>query len=117
MNKNLLFIGTLFLGASLIASSLIMSKSIDGNKQLIGNLNGLFTLDDSYDNNANKDILMVYDAAAMFGYQEENFIRDIENDRLEGLPFTQIGGRYIFSRKSLEEWLYNRTLMKSSIND
>ena len=108
MRKSLLFIGMLFLGASMIISSLILSKSINENKQLNGVLNGSFTMRDSYD--VEKDILMPYDAGAMLGYEQDDFIHDIKSGNLDGIPFTQVGGRYIFSKKALEEWVYSKTL-------
>lgn len=108
MKKNLLFIGILILGISMIVSSIILSKSIKKQTQLNGTLNGTLTMNDSY--NIDNDILQTYDAGAMLGYNESDLIRDIENGKLEGLPCTKIGGHYIFSKKALEEWIYNKTL-------
>jgi len=110
MRKYLTFIGMLFLGASIIISSLILSKSINGSKQLNSILNGSLTMSSSYD--ADRDILMPYEAGAMLGYNQDEFIQDIENGKLKGIPCTQVGGHYIFSKKSLEEWVYS----KMSIN-
>ena len=50
---------------------------------------------------------MAYEAGAMLGYNQDEFIQDIENGKLKGIAFTQVGGHYIFSKKSLEEWVYS----------
>ena len=118
MRKNLVFvgmllIGMLFLGASMIISSLILSESIIGNKELNGtlkgNLSGSFIMSESP--NVKSDILLPFEAGDILGYQQqEDFIQDIKNGTLEGIPFTQVEGRYIFSKKALEEWVYSKTI-------
>jgi hypothetical protein len=77
-------------------------------KQLNGIFNGSFTMSNAY--NADKDILMLYDAGAMLGYDPGEFIQDIKNGKLEGIPFIQVGDRYIFSKKALEEWVYGKAV-------
>lgn len=122
MKKNLLFIGILFLGFSMMISSIILSNSMKTPSQLNGILNGSLTMEDSqqYDTGMlqqyGTDILQQYDAQILLGYdantedEQRHFIKDIENGPLEGLPYTKINGRYLFSKKAMEEWLYNRTI-------
>lgn len=106
MKKNLLFIGMLFLGASMIISSLILSASIKQGNQLTGSLTGSFNMADY--SGIDSDILMPYGAGIILGYDPDTLIQDIENGKLEGIPFTKIGDNYIFSKKVLEEWVYSK---------
>lgn len=46
----------------------------------------------------------------MLGYEQDALIIDIENGKLEGIPYTKVGGHYIFSKRALEEWVYNKVL-------
>lgn len=46
----------------------------------------------------------------MLGYDQDALIIDIENGKLEGIPYTKVGGNYIFSKKDIEDWIYSKTL-------
>lgn len=112
MKKDLTFISILFLGISLLISSLIISKSLSISEPTImnGSLNGSLTLNDT-NSYKNSDVLQVYDAAAMLGYNDYNvLIQDINNGKLKGIPYTVIGNHYMFSKKALEEWIYNMSI-------
>ncbi len=119
MKKDTLFYGMIFLGIALIVSSFILSNAIRQGNQLYGNLTGnlsgsftstsadvIYTGNKNYTNN---DILITYDAGILLGYQRDDFIRAIISGELEGIPYTKLGSEYIFSRKALEEWVYNKT--------
>lgn len=108
MKKNLLFIGMLFLGISMIISSLILSVSINQENQLNGILNGTFNMSEY--SGIESDIIMPYGAGIILGYDQDTLIQNIENGKLEGIPYTKIGDNYIFSKKALEEWVYSKTL-------
>lgn len=105
MKRYLIFFGLLFLGISMIISSYFLSQAIKEQTQLNGIFNGSLSMDDNSENN---DILRIYDVAAMFAYEDyDSLIKDIKSGRIEGIPYTKIGENYIFSKKALEEWVYN----------
>ena len=112
MKKNLLYISIMFLGVSMIISSFILSMAIKEGNQLYGSLNGSlsgsFSMSDS--SSKDNDILIPYDAGQMLGYDQDALIIDIENGKLEGIPYAKFGNSYIFSKKALEEWIYSKTL-------
>jgi hypothetical protein len=98
----------------MIISSFIISKSLSEPTSIYGNLNGSIngsitvSNTDSYYNNS--DVLQAYDAGVMLGYEYNAFIQDINNGKLEGIPYLEIGDHYIFSKKALEEWVYKKSL-------
>lgn len=108
MKKNLLYISIVFLGVSMIISSIILSRAIKEGNQLNGSLSGSFSMIDN--SRKESDVLMPYDAGVMLGYDQDALIIDIENGKLEGIPFAKFGDNYIFSKKALEDWIYNKTL-------
>lgn len=114
MKRNLCFYSVIFLGVSMIISSYIISRSLNelANKNDILNasLTGSLSVSnmESYKNVS--DVLQTYDAGIMLGYEQDNLIQDIKSGKLEGIPYIEVGDHYIFSKKALEEWVYNRAL-------
>lgn len=111
MNKNFLFISIIFLGLAMLISSFIISKSLSINEPTImnGNLNGSLTLNDT-NSYSRSDVLQASEAGAILGYDYNVFIQDIDNGKLKGIPYIEIGGHYVFSKKALEEWVYNMSI-------
>lgn len=108
MKKNLLYICIVFLGFSMIISSIILSSAIKEGNQLYGSLSGSFSM--SGYSREESDVLIPYSAGQMLGYDQDALIFDIENGKLEGIPYTIVGDNYIFSKKALEDWIYSKTL-------
>lgn len=114
MKRNLIFLGIIFLGVSMIISSIIISKSFSElknlNCKLNGSLTGSLTVSNMDSYYTKSDVLQTYDAGIMLGYEQDVLIQDIESGKLEGIPYTKVGDHYIFSKKALEEWVYNTVL-------
>ena len=110
MKKNLLFIGIIFLGLSMIISSYIISKSLSKSINMNGILNGSLTVSDMDSYNFESDVLQAFNAGRMLGYEADSFIQDINNGKLDGIPYIKLEDHYIFSKKALEEWVYNESL-------
>lgn len=56
------------------------------------------------------DTMLLEEAGYYLGYSTENmgdFRALVGQNKLEGLPYTRLSGRIVFSRKALDEWLYN----------
>jgi len=113
---NFIFISSIIIiiSVSMIISSVILAKAISEQKQLYGALNttvtgSLSTADLSVHENDKGDIIQLYDAASMLGYNDQNQLaEDIEKGQLKGIPCTKIRNHYVFSRRALEEWLYDK---------
>ena len=115
MKNNLIFMGLLFLGISMIVSALILSKS--ESKQLhtiTGSLNQSVNLTqlDSLHNNTS-DIILPHDAAIILGYEsQEKLVKDIRDGELQEIPYVLIDNQVRFSKRALEEWIYDKSLSK-----
>jgi len=109
VKKNLLFIGFIFLGLSFVISSYIISHSLSNTINTNAAVNGVISVSNSDNTDKNSDVLMPYDAGAMLGYQSDEFIQMIKDGKLEGIPYVDLGDHYIFSKKALEEWVYNNS--------
>ena len=75
-----------------------------------GNLNGSLTMSDMDSYNFESDVLLAFDAGRMLGYESNSLIQDINNGKLEGIPYIKLKDHYIFSKTALEEWVYNESL-------
>ncbi len=63
----------------------------------------------------NKDSMLVYELADYLGMNGENmdvFERMIRENKIEGLPYVKINEVYIFSKKAIDQWLYDSSLKK-----
>lgn len=96
----------------MIISSLILANSIKEQTQVRGTFDGSLHMNDlSTPDSYSGDILMPYEAGAMLGYDDFNaLLQDITAGKIEGIPYTIIANNYVFSKKALEEWLYNRII-------
>lgn len=115
MKKDLIFIGMIFLGVSMIISSLILSKPQIKQEQFLNtSLNGSLyqNVSSSESNLTSGDILQPYYAGLLLGYDQEDLIAKIIDGTLEGIPYVKIGNHYVFSKKALEEWIYNQSVKK-----
>jgi hypothetical protein len=122
MKKDVVLIGIICLGVSMIICSLILSKAIKEqrqsygtlNNQLSGSIEGRLYLEE--DDSANQmiiesDILVPYQVGELLGYSDYNLlIIDIEDGKLEGIPYTRIRSNYVFSKKALEDWIYSKVV-------
>ena len=111
MKKNLLFIGFIFLGLSFVISSYIISHSLSNTINTNATVNGVISVSNSDSDNTDKDsdILILHDAGTMLGYASDELIQMIKDGKLEGIPYVDLGDHYIFSKKALEEWVYNNS--------
>ena len=94
----------------MIISSYIISKSLSKSINMNGNLNGSLTMSDMDSYNFESDVLLAFDAGRMLGYESNSLIQDINNGKLEGIPYIKLKDHYIFSKTALEEWVYNESL-------
>ena len=108
----MLYISIILLGISFMISSLIIARSLDKlvNKNFFSTINGSLNVSNSdYNNKIESDVLLIYDAEIMLGYEPNTLRQDIQKGKLEGIPYTKVGTQYLFSKKALEEWVYNRS--------
>lgn len=113
MKKNLLCLSIIFLGISLIISALILSRSrIEYIHTFDGNVHGSLGLLQSSTmvNEITDDILVPNEAGSLLGYNGDDLIRDIENGVISDIPYVYIGGEVRFSKKALEEWIYQKSI-------
>lgn len=66
----------------------------------VSKLEGLFK-------NQDKDALTVAEAASYLGIKQEIFTYMVYNEQLKDLPYVNLGGSIVFSKKALDEWIYN----------
>jgi hypothetical protein len=58
------------------------------------------------------DVMLLEEAGYYLGYSNENmgeFRSLVGYDKIPGLPYTKLSGKIVFSKKALDEWLYNAT--------
>ncbi|MDF2486588.1 MAG: hypothetical protein K0R46_2756 [Herbinix sp.] len=115
MKKNLLYISIIFLGISMIISAFILSRSKTEQIQSInGSLNGTFGITQSnYQviDTYSGDIISLYTAAGILLYDNQDVLKQaIDNGNKNDIPYVSINGNYLFSKKALEEWIYNKSL-------
>jgi hypothetical protein len=55
---------------------------------------------------SNKDTLTLTDAADYLGIEEKVLSTMIHENKLEDFPYSVIDGKFIFSKKALDEWVY-----------
>lgn len=53
---------------------------------------------------------MPYDAAAMLGFSKDGLISQILNGNPNEIPYIDVSGTYLFSKKALEEWIYSKSI-------
>lgn len=64
---------------------------------------------------SNRDSMMLYDLAAYLGINTENlaaFKEMIEKNKIEGLPYIKINGNFVFSKRAVDQWLYDASLKR-----
>ena len=54
---------------------------------------------------ANRDALVLYDAAAYLGLKQATLAAMLRQEKISG-TYILINGNYVFSKKALDEWLY-----------
>ena len=56
------------------------------------------------------DVMLLDEAGAYLGYNYESmgeFRSLVGYNKIPGLPYTKLSGKIVFSKKALDEWLYN----------
>lgn len=108
--EKLLPISIFSLAISLIISTSIIANSMENNGRFVGEgiSQGLFNISNtvSQENNSNldsKDILSLDEASRYLGISQERLTQVIIKD--DSIPCVQISGKFIFSKKALEEWV------------
>lgn len=127
-SKNRISVGLIILGAAIVISALILANSLKKeaflNGELSGSLQGSFVLqEDKPDEEINssndidtKVILSIDEVSIMLGYVNKgDLIKDITSNKLEKFPYLLIGGRFVFNKKSVEEWVYEKSLSRLEI--
>lgn len=89
-----------------------ISKSYPQDHSVTASLNtdlsGIINAIESHD--ANKDALSLAETAKYLGIKEDYFTELFNGGKLDSLPFVTIAGYPIFSKKSLDEWIYNSSM-------
>lgn len=52
-----------------------------------------------------KDVLTAAEAAQYLGIKEDDFTTMLYNKKLDSLPYVNIAGRIVFSKKALNDWM------------
>lgn len=98
MNKNKFYLITIIiLVVSLLVSSIIIANSLNN---ISNQLQKLQTLE----NQSEKNILTLKEAAEYLGIQPETLEDTIETTSI-GIPYLKLEHRYIFTRRGLDKWL------------
>lgn len=57
--------------------------------------------------NRDKNALTINEAAVYLGIKEEDFRSMVYGGKLKDIPYVDIAERIVFSKKALDEWLYD----------
>jgi hypothetical protein len=119
MEKNVGFlIGSIILAVALVVSVLIMkdaylNKNVSQSIPYINaNVSGI---EKALSNN---DSMMLYDFVAYIGGNTSNlepYQKEIEENKFEGLPFIKINGIIVFSKRAVNQWLYDSSLKRYEV--
>jgi hypothetical protein len=97
------------IGSVLIFRNAYISKYYPQNHAITASLNtdlsGIINAIENHDNN--KDALTLEEAAKYIGIKEEYFKELFYSGKLDNLPYVTIAAYPVFSKKSLNEWIYN----------
>lgn len=109
MEKN----NNLLIGAIIISIALIICASIlkDAyvNKGIPSQSSPYINLDITGLKEAlsDRDTLIGHDVAVYLGIDYDDLKQMLYQDKLKDIPYIRIKGEFIFSKKALDEWLYN----------
>jgi hypothetical protein len=105
----------------MIISAIILSRSrIEQIQMVSGSLNGSLGISLSDINEAGAysdiysgDIISMYDAARILLYENPELLKnEIDLGNKNDVPCVLINGNYVFSEKALEEWIYQKSLLR-----
>lgn len=112
-----LIISSLIIAVALIicTTKLTNTNAFRGILNAYGSINSSVSLNNGQANQRSyNEVLSIYDATSYLGIDEATLRNVVNSGNVLGIPYVSTGGQIIFSKKALDEWIYNAS--KSSIN-
>lgn len=112
--------GELIICAIIIAAALIIcTNKLVGTNLFTGNIrtSGSFGGNVSLSGNASKndEVLSLYEAGGYLNMEPDDLEKLLKSTNTQEIPFFKVSDNYMFSKKALDEWIYNCS--KASINN